>query len=82
MGKHVIFLWNWNNGILGIEDLNLDVKAVREKRKLQIQELKEMRLNAYSSSKLYEQRTKNITTRRFWKKTFTLANLYCHLILD
>ena len=41
-----------------LKTLNLDAKFVGEKRKLQIQELEEMGLNAYSSSKLYKERTK------------------------
>jgi len=45
--------------------LNLDSKVVGKRRKLQLQELEEMRLNAYSSSKLCKERTKDIMTRRF-----------------
>ena len=44
-----------------LKTLNLDVKAAGEKRKLQIQELEEMGLNAYGSSKLYKERTKKIS---------------------
>jgi len=65
-----------------LKTLNLDAKAAGEKRKLQIQELEEMRLNAYSSSKLYKERTQKIMTRGLWKEIFILVNLCCYLILD
>ena len=43
--------------------LNFDFTTSREKRKVQLQELEEIRLNAYESSKLYKERTK-----RYYKK--------------
>jgi len=48
-----------------LKTLNLDVKSAREKRKLQIHELEEMRLNAYNSSKLYKERTKKYHDKKF-----------------
>ena len=38
--------------------LNFDNNACGEKRKLQLQELEEMRLNAYESSRIYKEKTK------------------------
>ena len=40
--------------------LNFDAGLSREKRKLQLLELEEMRLNAYESSRLYKQKVKAV----------------------
>jgi len=53
--------------------LNLDAKAVGEKRKLQIQELQEMRLNAYSSSKLCKERTKKYHDKKISERNFHIG---------
>jgi len=53
-----------------LKTLNLDAKAVGEKRKLQIQELEEMRLNAYSSSKIYKERTKKYHDKKIVERNF------------
>jgi len=50
--------------------LNLDAKAVGEKRKLQIHELEEMRLNAYISSKLYKEQTKKYHDKKIMERNF------------
>jgi len=57
--------------------LNFDPKAAGEKRKLQLQELEEMRLSAYESSKLYKERMKayhdnKILKREFYPSQFVL----------
>jgi hypothetical protein len=41
-----------------IKKWNMDLKAARTKRKIQIAELEEWREKAYHSAKLYEERTK------------------------
>jgi len=43
--------------------LNFDEALLGEKRKLQLLELEEMRLNAYESSRLYKEKVKLIMTR-------------------
>ena len=53
--------------------LNLDAKVVGEKRKLQIQELEEMRLNGYSFSKLYKERTKNYHHKKILERNFHIG---------
>jgi len=50
--------------------LNWDAKASREKRKVQLSELEEMRLNAYQSSKLYKERAKVYHDKRILKRSF------------
>ena len=44
--------------LLALKLLNFDEVASREKRKLQLLELEEMRMNAYESSKIYKQKIK------------------------
>jgi hypothetical protein len=41
-----------------IKEMNLDVDAVRIKRRIQISELKEMRLKACESATIYKERMK------------------------
>jgi len=53
-----------------LKTLNLDAKVAGEKRKLQIQELEEMRLNAYSSSKLYKEHTKKHLDKKIVERNF------------
>ena len=53
-----------------LKTLNLNAKAVGEKSKLQIHELEEMRLNAYSSSKLYKEHTKKYHDNKIVERNF------------
>ena len=48
--------------------LNFDNNACGEKRKLQLLELEEMRLNAYESSKIYKKKTKAYHDKKMKKK--------------
>ena len=50
--------------------LNLDEKASREHRKIQLLELEEMRLTAYESSRLYNEKVKNYHDKKLLKKDF------------
>ena len=50
--------------------LNFDEVLFGEKRKLQLLELEEMRLNAYESSKLYKQKMKAYHDKKLLKKSF------------
>ncbi|XP_028798644.1 uncharacterized protein LOC114754071 [Neltuma alba] len=49
---------------------NMDTKASSLERKLQLQELKEMRLEAYENSRLYKERTKLLHDRGILRKQF------------
>ena len=50
--------------------LNFDPKVIGEKRKLQLQELEEMRLSVYESSKLYKKRMKAYHDKKILKREF------------
>ncbi|CAL0324442.1 unnamed protein product [Lupinus luteus] len=52
---------------------NLDAKAATDQRKLQIQQLEEMRLNAYESSKLYKEKVKLYHDQKIRKKEFQVG---------
>jgi hypothetical protein len=53
-----------------IRELNLDVNVAGGQRKLQINELEEIRNDAYESSKLYKLRTKAFHDRAILRKSF------------
>ena len=50
--------------------LNFDSEASAEKRMLQLNELEEMRLNAYNSSRLYKERVKAYHDKKLLKREF------------
>ncbi|XP_058002255.1 uncharacterized protein LOC131179425 [Hevea brasiliensis] len=50
--------------------MNFDLKAAREKRMLQLNELEELRLYAYDNAKLYKERTKRWHDKHIRKKEF------------
>ena len=50
--------------------LNFDDNTCREKRKLQLLELEEMRLNAYESSRIYKQKMKAYYDKKLQRKEF------------
>ena len=50
--------------------LNFDDNACREKRKLQLLELEEMRLNSYESSRIYKQKMKAYHDKKLQRKEF------------
>jgi len=50
--------------------LNFDSKASVEKRMFQLNELEEMRLNAYNSSRLYKERIKAYHNKKLLKREF------------
>jgi hypothetical protein len=45
---------------LAIKNLNLDPKLSGEKRKLQLNELEELRMDAYENARIYKERTKKM----------------------
>jgi hypothetical protein len=68
-----------------IKKWNMDLKAARKKRKIQIAKLEEWRENAYHSAKLYNERTKRWHDKRIKIKQFKpgdkvlLFNSHIHL---
>ena len=55
--------------------LNFDSKASAEQRKIQLQALEEMRLNAYQSSRLYKERIKAYHDKNLLKRSFEPGEL-------
>jgi hypothetical protein len=53
-----------------IMEMNLDVDAVRIKRRIQISELEEMRLKAYESATIYKERMKRLDDKILQAKEF------------
>nr|ACY01934.1 hypothetical protein [Beta vulgaris] len=57
-----------------VKELNLDAKLAGEKRLLQINELDELRLNAYDSSRLYKERTKRWHDKKILSREFNIGD--------
>ena len=55
--------------------MNFDSKAYAEQRKIQLQELEEMRLNAYQSSRLYKKQVKAYHDKKLLKRSFEPGKL-------
>ena len=51
--------------------MNFDIKPAAERRLVQLNELDEIRLNAYESSQIYKERTKAIHDKKIILKQFT-----------
>ena len=60
---------------LAVKFLNFDSTASGEKRKVQLQELKEMCLNVYESSKLYKERTKRYHNKKILHRESRLSQI-------
>ncbi|RVW37642.1 Retrovirus-related Pol polyprotein from transposon 17.6 [Vitis vinifera] len=58
MAKHAISLWKLNTSLVGIKKLNMDLIKAGEKRFLDLNEMEELRNNAYINSKVAKQRMK------------------------
>ncbi|RDY10010.1 hypothetical protein CR513_05540, partial [Mucuna pruriens] len=52
-----------------VKQCNLAYDQVGEQRKFQLQELDELRLEAYENSRIYKKKSRNSITRRSWGKT-------------
>lgn len=59
----------------------MDFKVVSEQRKLWLDELEELRLDAYENSWLYKERTKSRMISASSWQNFMRENLYYYLIL-
>ncbi|CAM8959688.1 unnamed protein product [Rhodiola kirilowii] len=53
-----------------IRELNMDMKAAREKRLLQLHELDEIRLDSYENARIYKERTKKWCDKRILHSEF------------
>ena len=59
---------------------NFDQTSAREKQKIQLHELEELRLQAYESSRIYKERMKLYHDKKLVKKIFSLGNMFYSLI--
>ena len=58
-----------------IRNLNLDPKLAGEKRKLQLSELEELKIDAYENASIYKERTKKWHDKKILKKHFKSSDL-------
>nr|KYP31036.1 Transposon Ty3-G Gag-Pol polyprotein [Cajanus cajan] len=57
-----------------VRKCNLDMEAAGEERKLQLQELDEMRAEAYENARLYKEKTKKIHDKGILRKCFSVGD--------
>lgn len=57
-----------------IKLLNFDIKTAKEKRLIQLNELDEIRLDAFESSRIYKENTKAFHDRKILKKEFSVGD--------
>jgi len=84
MEKHVIFRWSLNTKLFGpLKKCNMDYDAVGIERKLQLQELEEIRNDAYENARIYKEKTKSLHDRMITRKEFNVGDkvLLYHLHL-
>ncbi|RVW62070.1 hypothetical protein CK203_064893 [Vitis vinifera] len=72
MAKHAISLWKLNKAWWAIKKVNMDLIRAGAKRCLDLNEMEELRNNAYINSKVAKQRMKRwhdqlISNKEFWK---------------
>ncbi|RVW58248.1 Retrovirus-related Pol polyprotein from transposon 17.6 [Vitis vinifera] len=76
-GKHVISLWNWNTSLWAIKKLNMDLSRAGLKRFLDLNEMEELRNDAYINSKIAKEKLKRwhdqLISPRILKGTKSLA---------
>jgi len=54
-----------------IKQLNFDLDMAGEHRKLQLNDLKEIRYDAYENPKIYKEKMKVFHDKAIWRKSFT-----------
>ncbi|KAK8691200.1 hypothetical protein V6N13_074718 [Hibiscus sabdariffa] len=59
-----------------VKSCNMEMEAISKTRKLYIQELEEIRRNAYDSAQIYKNKTKEFHDRRISFKTFNLGQKF------
>ncbi|XP_074576676.1 uncharacterized protein LOC141833188 [Curcuma longa] len=57
-----------------VKACNFDVNKVGKERKLQLQELEEIRLEAYENSRIYKEKTKNFHDKNIKDKEFQVGD--------
>ena len=56
-----------------VKQCNLDLSQAGSQRKLQLQELEELRLEAYENSRIYKEKTKLLHDKMLVRKEFTIG---------
>ncbi|XP_012835563.1 PREDICTED: uncharacterized protein LOC105956264 [Erythranthe guttata] len=64
-----------HNAFWAIKKLNFDIEACKEKRMLQLNELDELRLNAYESNRVYKEKTKRWHDNKIFHREFQKGQL-------
>ncbi|XP_052171583.1 uncharacterized protein LOC127787562 [Diospyros lotus] len=59
---------------LAVKQYNMDMKKAGSQRKLQLQELEELRLEAYENSRIYKEKAKAAHDKLIAKKEFNVGN--------
>ena len=59
----------------------MELDAAGQHRKLQLQELEEIRNDAYESSRIYKEKTKAFHISRSWERILKLDKKFCYSIL-
>ena len=54
--------------------LNFDIKSAKEKRLLQLNELEEIRLDAFENSRIYKEKTKAFHDKKILKREFNIGD--------
>ena len=60
-----------HRALWAIENLNFDLETASENKKLQLNELEEIRNDAYENAKIYKERTKVFHDKSILRKTFS-----------
>nr|GFB28726.1 reverse transcriptase domain-containing protein [Tanacetum cinerariifolium] len=61
-------------GILGVKHINFDIKTAGDHRKLQLNELNELRDQAYENSLIYKERTKKLHDDKIKNRIFNVGD--------
>ncbi|XP_021854467.2 uncharacterized protein [Spinacia oleracea] len=75
MAKLVIYQLKWNISLLGpSRRSNMDLEAAGEARLLQLNELDELRFEAYENHRLYKEQTKKFHDKMIQKREFNIGD--------
>ncbi|XP_027915739.1 uncharacterized protein LOC114175169 [Vigna unguiculata] len=75
MRKLVIYQWSEHKDFWALKTLNFDLKDGSVKRKFQIHELEELRMQFYESASIYKRKMKAYHGKKILKREFKLNQL-------
>ncbi|GJT82680.1 hypothetical protein Tco_1057022 [Tanacetum coccineum] len=74
-GKVLSFTSNWNNkAYWALKHVNFDIKTAGDHRKLQLNELNELRDQAYENSLIYKEKTKKLHDSKIKNRIFNVGD--------